>query len=309
MSLFMRLSSRLPARSVLPYLALAAGALALSFAAMFVRWAQAPGVVTGFYRLLLSTAILLPFLIFRGSGNKPCLNWSCIWYAILSGMCMAVNLALWNTSLSYTTVANASILGNTTPLWVCLAAWWLLRERLNWRFWLGLLAMFVGVVLIMSGGSVLHPQVGLGDSLAFSASFFSAAYLLIMQRGRRHLDALTYVWINGASAAVWMLVIAVILNYPLAGFSGQTWIVFICAAIITQIIGYMAISYALGSLPASIVSPSLNLQPVLTILLAIPLLQELPTSIETVGCLLALAGVYLINHSYQQRLTSASPVT
>lgn len=301
--------SGLPARPALSYIALGTGALALSFAAMFVRWAEAPGVVTGFYRLLLSTVILLPFLVFRGSGRKARVDWSCVWYPIVSGMCMAVNFALWNTSLSYTTVANASILGNITPLWVCIAAWWLLRERLNWRFWMGLLTMFAGVILIMSGGSLAHPHVGLGDSLAFSASFLSAAYILIMQRGRRHLDALTYVWVNGASAAVWMFIIAAVLKYPLVGFPRQTWIVFICAAIITQIIGYTAISYSLGTLPASVVSPSLNLQPVLTILLAIPLLQELPTLIEAAGCLLAVGGVYLINHSYQESLASAPPIT
>lgn len=301
--------SRSPARAGLSYLALGTGVVALSFAAMFVRWAQAPGVVTGFYRLLLSSLILLPFLVLRGGRGKASARWSGIWYPIVSGMCMAVNFALWNTSLSYTTVANVSILGNISPLWVCIAAWWLLHEHLDSRFWMGLVTMFMGVILIMSGGSLLHPHVGLGDSLAFSASFFSAAYILIMQSGRKHLDALTYVWINGASAAVWMFIMAVVLKYPLAGFSRQTWIVFVCAAIITQIIGYMAISYSLGTLPASVISPSLNLQPVLSILLAIPLLQELPTLIEAVGCLLAVGGVYLINHSYHRSLASAPPIT
>jgi len=71
----------------------------------------------------------------------------------------------------------------------------------------------------------------------------------------------------------------------------------------TQIIGYMAISYSLGNLPASVVSPSLNLQPVVTIILAIPLLNEVPSSLQLIGSLLTLGGVYIINYAYQQKNT------
>jgi len=287
------------------YFALGVGTLALSFAAMYIRWAQAPGVITGFYRLFLSTLILLPFLGLRRGITRSRASWSNVLAPTLSGMCMAANFALWNTSLFHTTVANASILGNITPLWVGLAAWWLFHEHLRGSFWIGLLMIFLGVILITSGGSFLHPRLGTGDIMALSSSIFSAAYLLIMGWGRQRLDSLTYVWINGASATIWMLVIALVLKYPLAGFPPQTWIVFIAAAIVTQIIGYTAISYSLGKLPASVVSPTLNLQPVLTILLAIPLLKELPSAIQTLGCLIVLGGVYLINHSYRQRAASA----
>ena len=308
MRIFTWLRPRVLPHFPISYLALGVGTLALSFAAMYVRWAQAPGVVTGFYRLFLSTLILLPFLAFRKRIIPFRVSWRIVLPPALSGMCMAANFALWNTSLFHTTVANASILGNVTPLWVCIAAWGLFHEHLNQRFWMGLLVIFLGVFLDTSREALLRPHLGAGDIKAFSSSVFSPAYILIMWWGRQRLDSLTYVWINGASASFWMLLIAWVLKYPLIGFSQQTWIVFIMAAIVTQIIGYMAISYSLGTLPASVVSPTLNLQPVLTILLAIPLLKELPNAIQALGCMLVLGGVYLINHSYSQRLASAPPV-
>jgi hypothetical protein len=52
-------------KNLLPYLALAIGVTALSLSAMFVRWADAPGPVTGFYRLLFATILLTPFFILR----------------------------------------------------------------------------------------------------------------------------------------------------------------------------------------------------------------------------------------------------
>ena len=45
------------------YIALGIGILSLSFSAMFVRWADAPGPVTAFYRLFLSVFLLLPFFL------------------------------------------------------------------------------------------------------------------------------------------------------------------------------------------------------------------------------------------------------
>ena len=282
------------------YLSLGAGTLSLSLSAMFVRWAQAPGTVTGFYRLFFSTIILLPFFIKR-NPTKYKLTWTSILPPILGGMCMAGTFSLWNTSLFYTNVASAAMIGNISPLWVSIAAWWLLNEHLKPQFWFGLLAILLGISLIMGGNFVSLSHMGIGDLMAIGSSFFYAAYILITQWGRKKLDSLSLVWINGASACLWMLFIILILRQPLFGFPQQTWIIFIAATIITQIIGYMAISYSLGNLPASIVSPTLNLQPVVTIILAIPLLSEVPSITQVIGSVLVLGGVYIINYVYQRK--------
>jgi drug/metabolite transporter (DMT)-like permease len=296
----MTIMAKAQTKSFLSYLALGIGTLSLSLSAMFVRWAQAPGTVTGFYRLFISTIIIFPFFLQR-SIQKENLTWSKVLPPILGGMCMAGTFSLWNTSLFYTNVASAAMIGNISPLWVSIAAWWLLRERLQSQFWLGLIVLFSGIALIMGGNFILHPRLGLGDLMAVGSSFFYAAYILVTQWGRKRLDSLSLVWINGASACLWMLLVIVILKQPVTGFPRQTWIVFLTAAIVTQIIGYTAISYSLGNLPASVVSPSLNMQPVVTIILAIPLLNEIPSTLQVIGSLLTLGGIYVINRAHQQK--------
>ncbi|MGE5250450.1 MAG: EamA family transporter, partial [Bacteroidota bacterium] len=72
-------------RHLLPYIALAVGISALSLSAMFVRWADAPGPVTGFYRLLFSTALLTPFIALRArtrGGASP----SLLVFPVLAGV-------------------------------------------------------------------------------------------------------------------------------------------------------------------------------------------------------------------------------
>src|SRR5215207_10970054 len=114
-------------KSILAYVALGAGVLALSFSAMFVRWANAPGPITAFYRLFFSIFLLFPFFLLRARHN-PAVQTRSILFPILAGVFTACDLALWTSSLSYTTAANATLLGNTAPLWVALGTWLILKE-------------------------------------------------------------------------------------------------------------------------------------------------------------------------------------
>ena len=283
----------------LPYLALATGILALSFSAMFVRWANAPGPITGLYRVFLSSLLLTPFFL-REYQKQRNINRSKILFPVLAGLFTAGDFALWNTSLSYTTAANATLLGNTAPLWVALGAWLLFRERLSTRFWLGLGLALAGAALILGTDFLLHPRLGIGDLMAIVTGMFYGGYFLSTQRSRRHFNPLAHLWLMGVSASFGLLLINMVLGNPITGYSAQTWLVFFAAAIVSQIIGYMSMTYALGHLPASVVSPTMIGQPIATAILAIPLLGEIPTGLQAIGGVIALAGIYIVNQAHSK---------
>ena len=285
--------------NALPYLTLASGILALSFSAMFVRWADAPGPITGFYRVLLSSLLLTPFFI-RDCRAKCNINRYNILFPILAGLFTSGDFALWNTSVNYTTAANATLLGNTAPLWVALGAWLLFREKLNGRFWLGLLLALAGATLILGTDFLLHPRLGIGDLMAIGTGVFYAGYMLVTQRSRQHFNPLTHLWLMGLSASFGLLMINLALGNPIGGYSAQSWLVFFAAALVSQIAGYMSITYALGHLPASVVSPTMIGQPIVTAILAIPLLGEIPTFMQFIGGATALAGIYIVNQAHNR---------
>ena len=158
----------------------------------------------------------------------------------------------------------------------------------------------MGALLIMGTDFILHPRFGIGDVLALSTGFFYGSYFLATQRSREKFDPIVHTWLTGCSASLTLLIINLILGHPISGYSTQSWIVFISTAIVSQIIGYMALAYALGHLPARIVSPTMILQPVLTTILAIPLLGEIPTLWQGTGGLIALGGIYVVNQSHNQ---------
>jgi drug/metabolite transporter (DMT)-like permease len=288
-------------KSVFAYLALGIGVLALSFSAMFVRWADAPGPVTAFYRLFFSIFLLFPFFLPRVKAN-PATKTRSVIFPLLAGIFTACDLALWTSSLSYTTAANATLLGNTAPLWVALGTWLILKQRLSPAFWRGLAITLTGAVLIVGTDLILHPRFGIGDIMAIFTGFFYGGYFLFTERSRLQFDPVSHIWFVGIGASITLFVINSALGYQFLGYSRQTWIVFIATAIVSQLIGYMALAYALGHLPASIVAPTMVLQPVVTTLLAIPLLNEIPGIWQGIGGAIALVGIYIVNRSHQKGL-------
>jgi drug/metabolite transporter (DMT)-like permease len=289
------LSLKRPRSHVLAYGALALGALALGVSALLVRWAAAPGPVTGFYRMGLASLILAPIALRnRSAGRWPAAGTR---LALLAGLALAIDLALWNTAVNVTTAANATLFANMAPLWVALAAWLLFREHLRALFWGGLALTLLGAVAIAGGDFLRHATLGWGDLLAAGASLFYASYYLITQRGRQLLPPLPYVWMAGAASTAVLLLVSLGLGLPLTGYPPSTYLAFLGLALVTQVIGYLSVAYALGHLPASIVSPTMVSQPVITALLAIPVLGEILTSLQVVGGVAVIAGVVVVHRS------------
>lgn len=288
-------------KTILPYLALGVGVLALSFSAMFVRWAGAPGPVTAFYRMFLSLFMLAPFVL-RRAAVKQAFHSKALIFPFMAGVFTALDLALWTTSLSYTTAANATLLGNTAPLWVALGTWLIFKQRLSGTFWRGLAVTLAGAVLIVGADFILHPRFGVGDVMAIFTGFFYGGYFLFTEKSRAHFNPIVHIWIVGIGASISLFIINLVMQNPITGFDTRTWIVFLSTALVSQLIGYMALAYALGHLPASIVAPTMVLQPVVTAILAIPLLSEIPNGWQVTGGFIALTGIYIVNRSHHRTL-------
>lgn len=289
-------SFTLPSLAIaLPYLALLAGIAALSFSSLFVRWAQAPGPVTSFYRMVIAAAVMVPLMTSRQKNHAEPLNWRFWWLPARGGIMTAMDHATWSIAIERTRVANATLLNNIAPLWVALTAWIFFKERMSSRFWVGLVFTLTGAGVVFSNDLINNAHLGMGDLIAVLSSVFYAAYFLVTQRGRQHFHTLQYTALNVTSAALGLLVFNLLVGNPLTGYSLQTYLTFLAAAFISQIVGYFSVGYALGHLPASVVSPTMIAQPVLTALLAIPLMGEPLQPAQWIGGLVVLSGIYLIN--------------
>jgi drug/metabolite transporter (DMT)-like permease len=275
------------------YLALALGVFCIGTSAIFVKFANVPGPVSALYRVAIAALVLVPLWLLRRSGPPPA--WRDLQWVVLGGLFFALDLTLWNTGILLTTAANATLLANNAPLWVGLGALFLFHEKLPRRYWLGLFAALIGMVVIVGGDAWRLLHFNLGDLLAIAASLFYAAYMLTTQRARMRVDTLTFNAVYLTAAVLVLLPFNLLTGTQLTGFSRQTWLALFGLGLFAQVIGWVAINYALGHLQAAHVSVTLLGQPVVTAILGVVLLGELLTVNQACGGLLVLFGIYLVN--------------
>lgn len=285
-----------------PYLALVVGICALSMTGIFVRWAQAPGTVTAAYRMAISTIALTPFFVHFEIQKTTSTNKKWVLPIVLAGLFIAGDHGFLNTAIGLTRIANTTLLNNMAPLWVAIFALLVWKEKLPGKFWLGLFTAVAGAAVILGSDLMRHPQLGLGDGLAFISSLFYAAYFLNTQVSREKISTLRYIWGANLMSAIILFAFNFVNGIPVTGYPLQTYLVFLAVGLLSQTVGYFSITYALGHLPASIVAPTMIAQLVLTSLLAIPLTGETLSMPQILGGVAVLCGIFLVNSRSNQSM-------
>jgi drug/metabolite transporter (DMT)-like permease len=276
-----------------PYLALTAGVLCIAWSAIFVRWTDMPGPASAFYRMLIPATVLIPTWFV---GPKlPRVNRKTLMVIAIGGIFFALDLAFFNTSILQTSAANATLLGNNTPVFVGVLSWIIFRQRPSGAFWIGLLLALAGSVVIVWGDLLRHLKLGWGDAMALAASACFAVYMMATERVRMTTGTLAFLRLAMISSALFLLVINLALGISLEVPAGHSWLALAGLGLISQLGGYLALTYALGHLPATAASISLLSQGPLTAVLAALLLAEPLTGSQIFGGLLVLVGVGIAN--------------
>ena len=278
-------------RALPAYLALGLGILCISWSAIFVRWTDIPGPASAFYRMLVPAAVLLPTHFFdRGRSRVDMRTMGII---AVGGLFFALDLALYNTSILKTTAANATLLGNNSPIVVGLLSWLVFRRKPQASFWFGLLLAVSGSLVILWSDLSRHRQFGIGDVMSLGAAACFAVYLLVTEKIRTTTGTLTFLRLAMISSTSALLIINILLGISLHVPHGRTLWAVLGLGLVSQLGGYLALTYALGHLPATITSISLLSQGPLTALMAAVLLGEALTLPQIAGGALVLAGVGL----------------
>jgi drug/metabolite transporter (DMT)-like permease len=281
------------------YLALVLGVFCIGTSAIFVKIASVPGTISAFYRVLFAGLPLLPLRLLQKKLAPP--SWKDLRLIGSGGIAFVGDLVLWNTAVLLTSAAAATLLANNSPLWVGLGATLIFREKLNWKYWLGLLIALIGMTVIVGGNAIQELRFNTGDLLAIGASVSYAAYMLITQKARARVDTLTLNLFTMLTCVIILLPIILLLGQPLTGFSTRTWLALIGLGLVPQFIGWLAINYAMGQLPATQVSVTLLSQSVITAILGILFLQEALSPADIMGGLMVLSGIYLVNQRTQSK--------
>jgi len=188
----------------------------------------------------------------------------------------------------------ASVLIASVPVFTAILAVIFLRERLGTLGWIGTGLSFFGVVLISTGEAgtfALEP-----GTLPILLAAISEAMFFVFQKP--YLDK--YGSLRFTTYAIWggtlfMLIFAPGLATAAADAPLAATISVVYLGIFPTVVAYLALAYAFARMPASNAVSFLYLVPALAFLIAWLWLGEVPTFLSSVGGVVVLAGVIIVN--------------
>ncbi|MHB9146345.1 MAG: DMT family transporter [Symbiobacteriia bacterium] len=286
----------------LPGAALAVGVGGASFSSIFIKLLDGvPALVIAFYRLGLTALILAPLALIRYRRELTSLSRRDWLLSGLSGLFLAGHFAAWITSLSYTSVASSVVLVTLQPLFVLAGGYLFYREGTTRVGLAGVAAALVGAAVIGFGDAGGGSRVLLGDALAFLGALLVAGYILVGRSVRQRVGVISYAFVVYAICAGVLLAVSLAMGLPLGGYSSHQWLLFWLLAIVPTIFGHTLFNFALGHLPAAVVSVAILGEPVGASILAAFMLRQLPTPTQLAGGGLILGGLYVFLRFSQGR--------
>lgn len=282
-------------RPVLVYVALAFGVLSFAFSPILVRFAdEGPGLAIAVWRTGFSVLLLAPAALSRIGPEVRRFSGREVGYIVGAGVFLGLHFILWIESLYHTSVASASVLVTTSPLFLAGMGYFFLGERLARGTVLAIAVAVGGAALIGWGDATdisLAPRPLLGNSLALSAALLMSVYLLIGRVVRQETSWLAYVFPLYTVAALTTLVAALVQGTPLLSYSVAFYGLCLLMALGPQVVGHGSFNYALHYFPAAIVGMLALLEPVGASALAYVLFGEAPGVLAVTGMLVVLAAV------------------
>jgi drug/metabolite transporter (DMT)-like permease len=284
--------------------ALVVAVLAVSSSAPLIAFATAPALAVAFWRNALSTGVLTPFAAVRrraelraltvGAGRRSGL------YCVLAGLALAAHFATWMPSTRLTSVAAATALLATQPVWQGLLALGQ-GQRLSPSTWAGIAVAVIGAVIATGADFGVSGRAVAGDLLAVAGGMAAAGYTALGERARAAISTTTYTMICYGVAAVALLAGCLAGGVRLVGFPPTTWLAILALVAGAQLLGHSMFNYALHRVSATMVSVLVLLEAPGAALLAWLWLGQTPRLASLPGLALVLCGVVIVVLNMDER--------
>jgi drug/metabolite transporter (DMT)-like permease len=274
-----------------PLLALVGGAIAIGFAPIFVRWSEVGLNATAFWRLALSLPVFWLLCRRAGDASVPVSSYGLL---TIAGVFFGLDLIFWHTSIALTSVANATLLANLTPIAVVLFYWLVMKQRPAARFLLGAALALSGATGLALGGTSSGGGHGLvGDLYGVMTAAMYAGYLLAVERARASVSGVQVALMSSAVAMVITGAVALASGEKFWPASTTGWAVVTGLALLCHVLGQGGIIWALGRLPAALSSVVILVQPVVAAGLGWLWLGESLGPVDVLFATLVLGGILI----------------
>ncbi|MFJ8432262.1 DMT family transporter [Kitasatospora sp. NPDC094019] len=288
-------SAAVPARPLprTDLLLLAVSVSAISLSAPLISATAAPALAIAFWRNVMSVGVLGPYALLRHRAELRAVPRRALLLAVAAGVLLAVHFGLWMPSLRMTSVASATALVTTTPLWT-IVLMRLFGVRAPRMVWLGTATAFAGVLVLTGVDLSLSPRALAGDALALAAGLAAAGYMLLGAEVRRTVSTTAYTLVCYATTAVVLLAVCLVAGTPLSGWSAGAWWQIVLLMATAQLLGHSLSNRVLRTLGPSLTSTAILLETPGAALLAALWLGQWPPAAAYPAVVLILLGLVVV---------------
>jgi drug/metabolite transporter (DMT)-like permease len=222
------------------------------------------------------------------------------YFALLGFLGITFHQWLQSTGLITAQATTTAWIVATTPIFIAVLGWLVLKERLHWVQNLGILLAAVGVILVVTRGDLASLSVGSfgtpGDFLVLISAPNWAVFSILSRRGLRTFPAtLMMFYVMGFGWLFTSLLffagpgLSEIARLSLPGWLGVGFLGVFCSGL-----AYIFWYDALQALPVAQAGAFVYLEPFITLVIAAIVLGEVVTLVSLLGGGVILLGVWLV---------------
>ena len=281
------------------------GAIAISFAAIFIKLSETEisSTATVFNRLWIAfvalglwngiESISMKLKPEKQSDQPQIYTPQTLVFLLLLGLSYVAFQCTWAWSLAQTNIAISTLLHNLTPVFMSLGAWLIFRQQFDRRFWIGLVLAVGGA----SGLGLEDLQITSGelegDFAALMSAILYGGYLITIRQLRSTFNTQTILMWGSFIGIIVILPILLINQEQLFPSSSLGWLAVIGLAIICHVIGQGFVVYSMDKLSANFVALFLVLDPAFTAVEASVIFSERISFLSWIALFISLFGIYL----------------
>ena len=280
---------------------------AVSTSGPLIAAASAPALAIAFWRNALASGLLWPIALVRAREELRRLTRRELLLALCAGAFLAAHFGTWVPSLRYTSVASATALVATQPIWNGLIARGL-GHHIPRRAWIGVGIAVVGAAAVSGADFSASARALGGDMLALAGAILAALYVAVGGEVRRSVSTTAYTTVCYTTAALLLLIVCLAGGLHLSGYSGKTWLQLAALTVGPQLLGHSVINRVLSTTPATVVSLAILFEVPGAAFVAWVALGQHPRASILPGIALLLAGLAVVVSGRTPDVEPAVPV-
>ncbi len=226
-----------------------------------------------------------------------------LYFALLGFLGISFHQWLQSTGLLTAQATTTAWIVTTTPIFMALLGWVVLRERLNWLQVGGIGIAACGVLLVVTKGNLLSIGLGNfgtpGDFLILISAMNWAVFSALSRRGLLKYPATRMMFF--VMAFGWLFVSILFFTSDslsqIANLTRQGWAGILFLGVLCSGVAYIFWYDALQVLPVAQTGAFVYLEPFITVIVAAIVLDEQLIAASLFGGAAILLGVWLVNRN------------